>query len=294
MTMDELYTFFQQPANLLGTTIVAVVVSAAVNYLFRVREARHKLEAEYRYEQRKKFRGIVACYHGRLLSLANSMNYRMWNLYQNHDAGWLDVKGKLANENYYYFSFVFRFLNLFALLREFEREAILIDTRIAQNRDLEILNYVSALRWCMTDASLFDGMPYDVAKPRDHFFSDSLRQVCDTHYNLGRAGPTYEEFVKYALSGGAPDNVFEYFEGLSKDEDRLRWDRLVVFHLLLIGLINTIGQSVHRTGQKKINIVVSQINNTLILQNFVKWLPRHEVPKLYAWRIRWAAWRRGR
>ncbi len=286
--MNELQAFFSQPANLLGTTIVAAVVSAAVNFIFRLTETRHKLEAEYRYEQRKKLRDLVAEYQGRLLSHGNSLNYRMWNLYQNQSEGWLSVSGAPTKENYYFLSFVYRFLNFCSLLREFENAAIVIDSRIGTTVDLQISNLVSSLRWCLTDVALFEGLEYDHSAAHDHFYSDHLRQLCDDHRGDGGESLSFERFCDIALTDAEPQAALGFFDGLSKFEDRLRWDRLVAFHLLLLDLINVIGHSVHKTSQRKINKVASEINNRAVLENFMAWLPRHEVPLKYRAQL-WAA-----
>src|SRR5687767_2951191 len=79
--------------DLLWAAVVSAIVSAAISYWFRRGETRHKAEVDYEYEQRKKLRELIGRYHGRLLNAANSMNYRMWNLYSNEGKGWLDLKG---------------------------------------------------------------------------------------------------------------------------------------------------------------------------------------------------------
>lgn len=286
--MDELQAFFTQPTNLLGAMIIAAIVSTAVGFLFRLSEMRHKLETEYRYEQRKKLRDLVAKYQGRLLNAGNSWNYRMWNLYSNQDRGWLEVEGKPSRDNYYYLSFAHRFMNLCALLREFENEAIVIDSRIGTKTDLQISNLVSALRWCLTDVDLFKGIPYDQSSAYDHFYSDELRLICDKHRSTKGEPLDFEKFCTSAISSSKPGAVLAFFDGLSRSEKRLRWDRLVAFHLLLLGLLNIIGHPVHKTGQRKLSKVVSQIKNRTVLENLLAWLPRHEVPRFHVFRLRLA------
>ena len=284
--MDELHAFFAQPGNLLGTSIIAAVVSTAVGFIFRLSELRHRLEAEYRYEQRKKLRDLVGQYQGRLLNAGNSLNYRMWNLYTNHDKGWLKVDGSPTRENYYYLSFAHRFLSFCALLREFENEALVIDSRIGTRTDLKISNLVSALRWSLTDVDLFKDLKYDPSSSRDHFYSDELRLICDQHRAKDGGDPDFEAFCDKAISQSEPRKVLEFFDGLSKGEERYRWDRLIAFHLLLMGLLNLIGHSVHKTGQSKITQVVSEIEHRAVLNNLLSWLPRHEVPRWYILKLK--------
>jgi hypothetical protein len=165
--------------DLLWATLVSAIVSAAVSYYFKRREARHKLAVEYEYEQRKKLRDLIGRYHGRLLHACNSLSYRFWNLYQNANAAWLDSDGDYKRPGYYLLSFVHRFLAIFSFIRQFENEAIYVDGRIAEQMDFIFLSYLEAIRWVMTDVALFDGIPYDNSHQRDHFFADNFRQYCD-------------------------------------------------------------------------------------------------------------------
>lgn len=145
----------------LVSAVISAVISAAVSYFFRKREARHKLKIEYEYEQRRKLRDLIGRYHGRLLSVSNNLNYRLWNYYSNSNEPWLNVHGQYKQPPYYFSSFVYRFLAVNALARQLENEAVYLDARIAQKSDFRFLNYVWALGWVMTDVSLFKGLKYD-------------------------------------------------------------------------------------------------------------------------------------
>lgn len=43
-------------------------------------------------------------------------------------------------------------------------------------------------------------------------------------------------------------SLSEFFNGMNRLEDRLRWDRIVVLHLILIAFINTIGYDFQKCG----------------------------------------------
>ena len=85
--MSEIATLLTANTQLLWAAIVAAVVSAIVSYLFRRSEIRLLAKVEYECDQRKKLRELIGCHHGGLLHAANTMNYRLWNLYQNHAQG---------------------------------------------------------------------------------------------------------------------------------------------------------------------------------------------------------------
>lgn len=279
--MDAIIELLSTKNNLLWTVIVSAAVSAvittSITYFFRKKETRFKLAAEHEYEQRKKLRDLISNYHGRLLHAANTLNYRFWNLYSNHNKNWLDVKGEWAPEQYYFVSSVYRFLNVCALARKFEREAIYIDARIAEKRDFLIIKYIEALRWCMTDVSLFDGLNYNSSVQSDHFFSDKFRQYCDAFLEPDGGIIQFENFQDQVQLNSVFNPIFNFFDSLSPNEKRFRWDRLVIFHLLLVSFINTIGYSEHKTSKDQIIEIVKNIQNKVILENLVEWLPKHGI-----------------
>ncbi len=249
--------------DFLWATLVSAVVSAAVSYYFRRREARHKLAVEYEYEQRKKLRDLIGRYHGRLLQVCNSLNYRFWNLYAN--AGWLNSDGDYKHPGYYLLSFVHRFLAVFSFIRQFENEAICVDRRIAERKDFIFLNYLEAIRWVMTDVALFDGIPYDSSHQRDHFFADNFRQYCDG-CATDRDFITYEELKDRVAKVRSLDPVLQFFDSLQPSEDRLRWDRLVALHLLLIAFVNSFGYEPQYSSQTKFDSVAGQVRRQRIVE----------------------------
>ncbi len=272
---EVLPSFLNANTDLLWTAIVAAIVSAGVSYFFKQRETRYTLEAEYEYEQRKKLRNLIAEFHGRMLSAANSLNYRMWNIYSNHSQEWLHVLKNYSRDNHYFHSSVHRFLVVSSLARQFERKAIYVDARIARRNDFLFLRYVATFHWCMTDTALFDGLVYDKEHEVDHFFSDNFRRYCDLCVKEDGSIVEFEELIDEVQGGRELDPVLSFFDGLSPDEERYRWDRLVVLHLLLMGFINTFGYEEQETSIEKIQKVASQIRHPEILENIISWLPRH-------------------
>jgi hypothetical protein len=59
------------------------------------------------------------------------LNHRMWNLYRNHEEGWLQAPGSYSALGYYLLSTVHRFVCVCGLCRRLESEAIYFDARIA-------------------------------------------------------------------------------------------------------------------------------------------------------------------
>jgi hypothetical protein len=255
--------------------LLTMTLGTPLRYFINKRALRHKLSTEYEYEQRKRLRELVGRYHGRLIEAAERLNYRMWNLYANEPKGWLSVDGDFTRpeKHYYFASTVYRFLSVMALVRRFESEAIFIDSRIAEEEDLAFVKYLKALQWVCTDVALFEGLQYDSFRATDHFFSDSLRQVCDACWMDGDFF-SIGEFQKRVKTSKSLRPVLDFFDGLNSSEQRFRWDRLVVFHLFLIAFINSFGYAMHRTSDDQLEQVVARINNAGIYNNAIKWIDK--------------------
>lgn len=260
----------------LATSLVTVVHSlfgAPLKYWLEKRSLRSKLAIEYEYEQRKRLRKLIGKYQGRMLEAAETLSHRMWNLYANQDKGWLDVKGNYRSTSYYHSSFVYRFLNLYALARQFESEAVLIDSRIAEKKDMDFLKFVKALAWGVCDVALFHDIEYDTKYSTDHFFRDRLREVCDSCVVEERF-LRHEELQSVLLNTPDSDIVFRFFDGLKREESRLRWDRLVAVHLLLLAFINSFGYDMQESTAQQFIDVTAQAKNAQVLRNLVSWLPK--------------------
>jgi hypothetical protein len=275
---SDLIDLMSSRTNLLWAALVSAGVSAGISFLFKLRETRYSAEVAYEYEQRKKLRELIGRYHGRLLNASVSMNHRFWNLYQNQGKGWLDANGDYLDRGAYYFrSSVYRFLNVFAVVRQLEAEAVLLDVRIAKKEDFVFLNYAAAFHWVMTDIALTEGLTYDSFDQTDHFFSDRFREYCDCCLSEG----SFISLAAFAqlLEEGATkiEPVLHYFDGLNRKEGRLRWDRLVALHLLILSFINSFGYPRQYSSQKHFVDVAKQIENPKVLQNLVNWLPRHDL-----------------
>ncbi len=260
------------------TAFVTSVASSPVRYLVDSRLYRSKASTEYEYEQRKKLRSEIGGYHGRLLEAATSLNYRLGQIYAKRREKWLDVRGDYTKRwprHYFFNSTVYRFMVFTALANRFEREAIYIDSRIADPTDRLFLFYIKALRWTLTDVSLFDGLGYSDAAPTDHFYTDHLRRVCESVSQGDGAGLVdLQGFEDLLESDHQLDEVLRFFDGLDPDDStRLRWDRLVAFHIVLMAFIETFGYEIHKTETRWFEAVASRMRPE-VASNLLGWLPK--------------------
>ena len=260
----------------LATSLITAshgLFGAPLKYCLEKRALRSKLATEYEYEQRKNLRALIGKYQGRMLEAAETLSHRLWNLYENQDKGWLDADGDYKGCGYYLPSFVYRFLNFYAMARRFESEAILIDSRIAEERDLDFVKFVKAFAWAICDVALFDNTGYDTKYATDHFFRDQLREICDLCIE-GEGFLGHEELRSVLLKGSNSQAVFRFFDGLKKNESRLRWDRLVTVHLLLMAFVNGFGYDMQKSTPQQFIDVSQQANGPEVLRNLASWLPK--------------------
>ncbi len=270
----------------LPPAVAAAIVSAMVALVttllatpLQVLVKRHilgfRLRSEYDYEQRRKLRELIGLYVGRMLEAAENLNHRFWNLYTNEARGWLDAGGHYEDLDklYYFKTTAYRFLAVCALLRRFESEAIFIDSRIAEKDDLYFVKYLKALRWALTDVALFEGLEYSTFDQTDHIFSDNLRMICDACWTEGKFC-SIEEFPTLVRKKPQTEAVLKFLDGINANDPRLRWDRVVVFHLLLMGFLNTFGYDMQVSTDEQFRQVAAKVRNPKILRNLSEWLPK--------------------
>jgi len=252
---------------------LALVVSTPLQYILSRRTLEHKLKSEYEYEQRKELRALIGRYHGRLVEAADQWRNRMNNLYDHQVERRLAVDGRYDARHYYFGTTVYRFMTLAALARQFESEAFYLDARIAEKSDLDVLKYVKAFRWLMTDLDLVRGLEYEPWEARDHFLNDRYRGLCDA-FAPGGVLPSLAEFEARAGVDPALDPALCFFDGLHADEDRLRWDRLVTHHLLVMAFLNLAGYDMQHSDDERLERAVRELRNPVVGANLVHAIDR--------------------
>lgn len=282
--LEVLKSLLSSQSSLLWVALVSAIVSAGVSYWFRKRELWYRLKTEYEHEQRKKIRDLLGAHYGRVLNAADRMNLRFFDLYQNATEGWL--RPNLNDGGSYFYTSVYRFMNVCSVIRQFERESLHVDDRIAEKLDFLFIRYLDALRLCVTDAGLFHGLPVASYYDTHHIYADPFRQDCDSCIDTNGDFLSYVDFVTRVRTDDSSLEKYEF--SLREDKslksvlklfylcapDQLKWDRLVVFHLLLVGLINTFGYAEQEEPKERIDEILSQIQHEEVLINLRDWLAR--------------------
>lgn len=247
-------SFWQTPigvaliAALSGAIVTAIgLFSNPLRHYLDKRFLSYRLTKEYEFEQKKSLRTLIGRYHGRLVHAASEFSSRVQNLYLNEDKGWLSQNGQYQQSGYYFQSFVQRFLAVCALASSFEREAVVIDARIAEPQDGEFLRYCRAMLRVVTDGDLFAGLGYNYSTARDHVFSGTLEAAGRAYHGEGDIASQPRGLNAILASDGSIDveQICRFFDGLNKSENRLRWDRLVSLHLVVLGFLTRFGYEIY-------------------------------------------------
>ncbi|MDP0499213.1 MAG: hypothetical protein Q7P63_03850 [Verrucomicrobiota bacterium JB022] len=282
--MNTLFLFLQSLSdartNILLPALISLTISALISWTISRSNVRHKAEIDYEYEQKRALRNLQGEFYGRIVLAATDLNHRLFNLYENQTKKWLCVDGNYkAKDNYYFRTLVYRFLNFYSHIRMTEKKAILLDVRIASPSDHIFLNYMAAFKWVMTDVKLFEDLDYDSNNETDHFFSDNLRRYCDYCSSNSQfiSMDKLDDLIENPEERILP--ICHFFDDLRRNEDRLRWDRLVAMHLLLVAFLNDFGTKRHRTTQEQFRKISNQMEHKEILRNLKAWIKKLDLHK---------------
>jgi hypothetical protein len=263
------------------TMISGALIGPSMKFAFDKRLEWQKLDLAYRSEQRKALKDHLARHRGRFLEAADALGHRFWNYQQNEAHGWLKMEGRYYGDvGYYPTTFAYRVLVCLSTARQMEREALYIDAAVAANDDFTFLKALKLTTQVWTDTllfedvALFDGAFYDTTKATDHFFRDHLISMAD-EFTADVQLTSFSEFKSAVAHEEHPYvDVFRFFDGLDASEDRLRHDRLICAHLVLLTTLNRFGYDFQKTQVEKTQIVIERVNNPRVLTNLKELIRR--------------------
>ena len=259
-----------------GTSILILIVYSLIfkplwGKYFHV----YKLEQEYRYEQRKKIKNILANNKIQLINSCEELVHRLWNLSLNYEQGW-----QHDGNNYYFQSFVFRFLAVCAWVKKTHDEMLFLDSTIATDKDMVFIKFLKLIPQTLCDVTLFDGFEYDQNEQKDHFFSNNL-DIYSQSIIINNSVLKYPEFAqKYAELRDKIEAVCHFIDGVSPGEDRLRWDRLQLLNNTLMVFINAFGYDFQNTTDDKFKEIINKPRKNRLIKNYINIIKKNKLSNI--------------
>ena len=257
------------------TTIIVFFLTLLTKTFIETKILRSKLDTEHEFDQRKKIKEVLARHKVHLLTACEDFNHRMWNFSNKYQENWLKIEGDYFNKHYYFHSFVYRHLIVFAWTKKIQNEMIYFDTTIASKDDLEFVKFLNVFPRMFCDLTFLEGINADGNKSEDHFFRnefDLLAGNLITETGV-KSFSTYLEDLKSI--GDKLKKLF--FDGLSPNESRKRWDRLHFFHLTVLMFLNNYGYDFQITNSKKLKNVLTKPKTSDFLINYFNFLNEYHL-----------------
>lgn len=246
---------------ILPAIISLITALVTIKYKSKKDELSHanKLNFEHSLSEKKRIKESISKYKIHIMNSCETLNHRLWNLAEHYDKKWHFVDGNYFKDSKYYFhSFIYRIASLVWWSKKIEDQLIYLDTTIADKEDLDFLKFCKFINITLTQVKLFDGLEYDSSSDKDHFYHHKLTQQVSCISNQDKNNVIeYDEFekdlTKYLKE---MDGLCKFVDGLSPQENRLRWNRLYSLHLIIIAFLNNYGYDFQKTSEEQIKEVV--------------------------------------
>ncbi|MBI5539349.1 MAG: hypothetical protein HY951_04770 [Bacteroidia bacterium] len=258
------------------TAIITTLLSFLTKSWIEKRIHLNKLENEHKYEQQKILKTLLAKNKMQLLNIAEQLNHRLWNFSENYKENWLNVNGKYDQGNYFK-SFVYRFVTFFAYIRKIEGELIFIDSTFASKKDLEFIKFLRTFPQIFCDVKFFEGFKYDKSIARDHFFRNNFEKMVESFIRQDKVISYNDYNEELYLYNDSIAQICIFFDGMTPEEERYRWDLIQTFHLTLIGFLNSYGFDFQYTSTDKINHIIITPRKSKLLANYKNIMTRYKL-----------------
>lgn len=259
------------------TTVVVFFLTLLTKNYVDTKILRSKLDAEHKFDQRKKIKEVLARHKVHLLTACEDFNHRMWNFANKHQEEWLHVEGDFYNKHYYFHSFVYRHLAIFAWTKKIQKEMIYLDTTIADKEDLEFVKFLNIFPRMFCDLTFLEGLNADGNKTDDHFFRNEFDLLADNLISNAGVKSFSEYMDELNIIGPKINRLFLFFDSVSPNEDRKRWDRLHFFHLTVLMFLNNYGYDFQITNDKKLKKVLTNPKKSKHLDNYFNFLNEYHL-----------------
>lgn len=233
--------------------------------------------------QRKKIKNVLAANKSHLLNACENLNNRLSKFGKPEHYQWLNVQGNFADKNNYYFhSFIYRILAVYAWMHKIQVELIHLDTTIATKDDLELIKFMRFYGRIFSDTAFFKGYDskYDYNVQKDHIFKNLLDELYQsvTEENGIISFNEYLEKVQ-TLHKKELFVFYRLIDGVNPTEDRLRWQWFQILKMLNLTFLNAYGYDYQQTSKDKMLLARNTPMKSRLNDNFVFLLKEHKLEK---------------
>ena len=265
------------------------IISAVVSFLtflftiiiknyFENKLHKRKLETEHKFNQQKKIKEVLAKYKGHLLSACDDFSQRMWRYYPMVEKDWLKISKKQSTytekgKNYYMHSFIYRYLSVLAWIKIIEKKLIFIDTTLSSKNDLEFIKFLRVISLLFCELKFSDEVSGTDKYERSHIYRNNLNVLPDTIITKNEI-KSYSEYLEKVYENLQEPllRLYEWFDDISPFEDRRRWDRFYLFHLIVIIFLNNYGYDFQKTDKIKIKQLLDNSHKEVDMNIFFDFL----------------------
>ncbi|HEB2439603.1 hypothetical protein CN335_12510 [Bacillus thuringiensis] len=265
----------------LVSALTAVITLFITKLFLEKKGLVHKLELEHNYEQKKKTREEISKHKIQLLNAAEVLNHRIWDYYnKSYKKKLLHVKGEYHNK--YFITTVYRIIVFFSLIRKIEKDMTYLDTTIASREDLNFLTFlrVFPLLFCGGGSLLdnIEGYNKSNAQKDDRFYRNDFEIMAESL--IGKDGEV-SSLQEFSSNSFYPEvtRLCKFLDGITPDEDRMRWDVLHMFHLTLIIFLNSYGYDFQKSDSKDIRQLIEEHRKSKIINNYIKLMEKYKLGK---------------
>jgi hypothetical protein len=259
-----------------AATVGVLAVTLLTKNIVETRVLSSKLETEHNFEQRKKIKEVLSKYKVQLLDACEDLSHRMNNFADNSGGEKMQMNKRYVEEKYYFHSFAYRILTVYGWIKKIQNEMFYLDTTLASKNDLDFIKFLKLFPRAFCNLSVVDARQSDF-KEQDSFTRNKFELLPDCI--ITETGvKSYSEFIKNLPAIESElIALFQFLDGVTSDEKRLRWHRLRLLQVVLAVFLNNYGYSFQRTSKKQMEKVISKPSVTPYLKNYRRFFKKYEL-----------------
>ena len=265
------------------TSLTTLLLTLLTKNSIEKRLLTFRLNKEHEFEQRKNIKNVLASYKSHLLTACENLNHRLWNFGKQEHYKWLDVNGDFAEKkNYYFHSFSYRILAVYAWMHKIQTELIHLDTTIASKNDLEFIKFMKFYGRIFSDTDFFKGYDdnYDYNHQIDHIFKNNLDELYQSITEKNEI-LSFNEYLE-KIPSLHKEKLFVFYtliDGVNATENRLRWQWFQILKMINLAFLNSYGYDYQQTSKSKMLIARNTPIKSKLNENFIFLLKEHKLEK---------------